>query len=656
MKKIKKKLPKRLFIEKLQLDNYKSFKEGAVVKLAPMVNLIFGKNSAGKSSIFQALRLFRQSYAAGNINSLNYESPPEYKGKGGFDIDIGYKGIINEGNERKKLNLGIDVGTYSQEKSKISHAGSINFSYKYIDKFYKGENLIQNKTIPSSVSFTNSKDSITIDFPKHKFFKETDQKFESLLREAPNLSFFSRRYNIRGPEKSAYGSIYDPFYFTTKINVKKTELSSIREVYKIYKNCNEKKLTDFIKTLIFNFSLIQKNKKSKGDIPDYNNKKLREISRKLSRELYSNNLSVEERLNWLMKNQDVAEVFYSTLFGYQEDNKLFKEIISDLKSMNGFLKNRSMPESNFYNYFMKDIAYKTKNLIFFRNKFYKDPSKMKDKYFNYFNDTEDSSQFSVNILANILIRTDRPFQRNHNFVNFIGIYDSANVRTSTDDAMYPVDTAMKKMIIVPGLRSMPKRYFVKGMQTNYVGAQAENLAELLANPKIKKTVNEWLKKLEIPYNVGISSSGNYYEIVFKPEKSNFSVAQTHIGLGYPLILPFIVQCLISRNKIIVVEEPEVHLHPKIEADLAELVTYSSKNYSNQFIIETHSEEFLLRLLKNIRINKIIPSDVSINYITNDRKKSYGSIANKILVNKYGQYTTPWKDDLFAERRINYSKK
>ena len=72
--------------------------------------------------------------------------------------------------------------------------------------------------------------------------------------------------------------------------------------------------------------------------------------------------------------------------------------------------------------------------------------------------------------------------------NFIGIYDSANVRTSTDDAMYPVDTAMKKMIIVPGLRSMPKRYFVKGMQTNYVGAQAENLAELLANPKIKKTV------------------------------------------------------------------------------------------------------------------------------------------------------------------------
>ena len=393
MKKIKKNLPERLFIEKLHLENYKSFKEDAVVKLAPMVNLIFGKNSAGKSSIFQALRLFRQSYAAGNINSLNYESPPEYKGKGGLDIDIGYKGIINEGNEKKKLKLGIGIGSYSNEKNKISHAGSINFSYKYIDKFYKGENLIQNKTIPNSVSFTNSKDSITIDFPKHKFFKETDRKFESLLRETPSITFFRRRYRTRGPEISAYGSIYDPFYFTTKINVEKTELSSVREVYKIYKNCNEKKLTDFIKTLILNFSIIEKNKKSKGDIPDYGNKKLRNISNKLHTELYSNNLSVEERLNWLMKNQDVAEVFYSAIFGYQEDNKLFKEIISDLKSMSGFLKNRSMPESNFYNYFMKDIADKTKNLIFFRNKFYKDPSKMKDGYYGYFSDTEDSSQF-----------------------------------------------------------------------------------------------------------------------------------------------------------------------------------------------------------------------------------------------------------------------
>ena len=73
------------------------------------------------------------------------------------------------------------------------------------------------------------------------------------------------------------------------------------------------------------------------------------------------------------------------------------------------------------------------------------------------------------------------------------------------------------------------------------------------------------------------------------------------------------------------------------------------------MIETHSEEFLLRILKNIRDNKITSKDISVNYIINDRikGKNTGSIINKIKVNKYGQYQTPWKDDLFAERRKEF---
>ena len=111
----------------------------------------------------------------------------------------------------------------------------------------------------------------------------------------------------------------------------------------------------------------------------------------------------------------------------------------------------------------------------------------------------------------------------------------------------------------------------------------------------------------------------------------------HIGLGYPLILPFIVQCIIAKNKIILIEEPEVHLHPKIEADLADLIVESSLLRNNQFIIETHSEDLLLRILKSIRQEKINPDHVSVNYITPSEKN--GSKINKITINKYGQYST-----------------
>ena len=138
--------------------------------------------------------------------------------------------------------------------------------------------------------------------------------------------------------------------------------------------------------------------------------------------------------------------------------------------------------------------------------------------------------------------------------------------------------------------------------------------------------------------------------------SNLNISQMHIGLGYPIILPFIVQSLIARNKIILTEEPEVHLHPKLEADLAELICESAKNRHNQFIIETHSEDFLLRLLKNIRLKKIEPKDISVNYISNEIGKNKGVVVNNIPINAQGGYSTPWKDDLFAERAREFSDK
>ena len=64
-----------------------------------------------------------------------------------------------------------------------------------------------------------------------------------------------------------------------------------------------------------------------------------------------------------------------------------------------------------------------------------------------------------------------------------------------------------------------------------------------------------------------------------------------------MILPFIVQCLTAKNNIIVVEEPEVHLHPKLQADLGDLIIESSLKNDNQIILETHSEDLLLRILK-----------------------------------------------------------
>ena len=73
------------------------------------------------------------------------------------------------------------------------------------------------------------------------------------------------------------------------------------------------------------------------------------------------------------------------------------------------------------------------------------------------------------------------------------------------------------------------------------------------------------------------------------------------------------------RKVICVEEPEVHLHPKYQSLLAEMFVEAYQKYNIHFIIETHSE-YLIRKLQVMVADKEItltPNDVSLNYVEKD---------------------------------------
>ena len=84
-------------------------------------------------------------------------------------------------------------------------------------------------------------------------------------------------------------------------------------------------------------------------------------------------------------------------------------------------------------------------------------------------------------------------------------------------------------------------------------------------------------------------------------KEHVSVALPDVGFGISQLLPFIVQSLVSEEQIISIEQPEVHVHPKLQADLGDLLAEAIKEpRQNQFIIETHSEHLILRLQRLVR--------------------------------------------------------
>lgn len=639
--------PNRVFIKGLKLNKFKAFGSQTDIKLSPMINLIFGKNSTGKSSILQALRLFRQSYSEDQLTPFNLESPEKYKENGGIDIDIQYKGIVTDNDEKNKLSIGVETGVIHRANSKILNEDkSIVYEYKYDNNFYqKGDQLIKDKVLLSGLKVKNKvkKTNFELEFPDAVFFDETGETAFQLSEDSS-----IRKTSLKTDK--IYKSLYSPYYYNLKL--KNLEINYLNLLHK-----------DFLKKKELVIDLLQKfsiyiledmGKLSRLKISEFN-KGFKAVNQlKAIKNEKERNNKLKEYSNQFAK----FFIFRTINLGLREYSKIeLSEVSREISNTIELLKKTKKFE-DFKNFILSDCKAKIERHVFYKGRFKLNPSKefknyrVKDRY--VLGNIEDRLLYMHDFITEAVNYYDESNVDKYPVIQILRAYNSeryagimGEVAGGQGSAYNDLNICMEKMFIIPGLRSMPKRYFAKGIQTSYVGARAENLAESLANPAIRRDTNKWLKRLEIPYSVEVKNIENHYEIIWLPRNKKISIFQNHIGLGYPLILPFIVQCLTAKNNIIVVEEPEVHLHPKLQADLGDLIVWSALKNDNQIILETHSEDLLLRVLKKIRKKEISPEFVSANYVL--KKGNKPSEIKKIKINSDGQYFTPWKDDIFAER-------
>ena len=88
-----------------------------------------------------------------------------------------------------------------------------------------------------------------------------------------------------------------------------------------------------------------------------------------------------------------------------------------------------------------------------------------------------------------------------------------------------------------------------------------------------------------------------------------------VGVGVSQVLPVIVAALLAaRGNIVIVEEPESHLHPLAAALLAELFAEVSKKRGVQFIVETHSEHLFRRMQTLIAQQHVKNADCAMYFV------------------------------------------
>jgi len=145
-------------------------------------------------------------------------------------------------------------------------------------------------------------------------------------------------------------------------------------------------------------------------------------------------------------------------------------------------------------------------------------------------------------------------------------------------------------------------------------------------------------------------------LLFKDQRSNTLVHNRDIGLGVTQIMPVIGMSLLLKEHTIAIEQPELHLHPRIQAEIADEFIRSYKENENEFLIETHSEHLLLRIMKRMRHtaeNKVdrdksldlTPDDVCLLYVDNDGETTY---LQELRLSKKGTLLDPWPNGFFEE--------
>jgi hypothetical protein len=221
------------------------------------------------------------------------------------------------------------------------------------------------------------------------------------------------------------------------------------------------------------------------------------------------------------------------------------------------------------------------------------------------------------------------------------------------------DELMSSISYVGPLRDRPRRrYQWQGSSPTFVGPRGENtVAAILAARRQSRTTGKrsfeenlgyWLKHMGLIDQfalVEVGSGTNLYELRVAVAGSPTKVSITDVGFGISQVLPVLVQVFYSpRGTPVILEQPEIHLHPAAQSALGDVLLGAVKDNGTQLIVETHSEHLLHRIQRRIAEEGISKDDVALYFIDAGDGRSE---INELKVDEYGNITN-WPQDFFGD--------
>ena len=165
---------------------------------------------------------------------------------------------------------------------------------------------------------------------------------------------------------------------------------------------------------------------------------------------------------------------------------------------------------------------------------------------------------------------------------------------------------------------------------------------------IEEYVAHWLKDIGLIHAFRIESiaeGSQVFRVLVQKTSASSEALITDVGFGVSQILPVLVLCLyVPEGSTVILEQPEIHLHPAIQSSLADILIDARKRRNIQILVESHSEHLLRRLQRRIAEEDLPGDDVGVFFC---EAKSEASNITELEIDLFGAIKN-WPKDFFGD--------
>jgi len=239
----------------------------------------------------------------------------------------------------------------------------------------------------------------------------------------------------------------------------------------------------------------------------------------------------------------------------------------------------------------------------------------------------------------------------------------------TSDLVLGLEEQFTHLYYLGPLRDYPRRsYTWSGEIPEHVGYRGERAVEALLaagdrriSPgrgkrylQFTEMIARWLEKMNLITSFEarpVAKHRKEHEVLVRTAGSGEEVNLADVGFGLSQLLPVLVQAFYTpQNSTIIFEQPEIHLHPSVQAALADLFIEAvharedGEDRNIQVIVESHSEHFLSRLQRRVAEEVLQPNEAALYFC---KPGPNGSTIESLNLDIFGNITN-WPHNFFGD--------